>query len=498
MLVQQGRLEEADDRRGWRSPIRRRGPWPIRCSAPSGFSSSGSTRAQAFSGGDSAGARDLLGRASQPRSSVLRASGTSGTLGDWNRSDGSSSSTPPTGRHRRTVSCQAAVRLPVRRCCLSKDGIRLLKPSTSSKRARQTGPPSYELAFNLGSVYLLNAIPRARSTPTTRRCASSRTPFPRCVRPPASRSSRASSNDRCPTGCARGSSTPDDPEMLLGFGRVCLKMDLLDDAEPALTEAAALKPDEPSYQYTLAAAKVGKRQFEAAQALLEALVAKRPADPQLQYALGSVLYIQGRLRRGSGASAGKRAPAAGAARLASLSRAGRPRPGARRARPSTMLEALLRTLSRSRALVRSAGRTADERAAIPRGGAPPAQSGATRAAVGESQLPARVCSSRAWARRRRPTSSSRSRRRCGRKTKPPRACSCDCWSQIDDAASGSVARCSCCRLRGGECRRAREARQRLRASVSELRRPSSAIPPIPSCMSRWAWPTGTATTTRVR
>ena len=42
-------------------------------------------------------------------------------------------------------------------------------------------------------------------------------------------------------------------------------------------------------------AKVGKRQYEAAQALLEPLVAKRPDDARLQYALGSVLYMQGHL-----------------------------------------------------------------------------------------------------------------------------------------------------------------------------------------------------------
>ena len=69
---------------------------------------------------------------------------------------------------------------------------------------------------------------------------------------------------------------PDDPEILLGFGRVCLKMDLLEDAEPALTRAASLKPDDIPYQYTLAAVKVGKRQFESAQTLLESLVARRP------------------------------------------------------------------------------------------------------------------------------------------------------------------------------------------------------------------------------
>ena len=72
-------------------------------------------------------------------------------------------------------------------------------------------------------------------------------------------------------------------------------MDLLQDAEPALERAAALKPGEPSYQYTLAAAKVGKRQFEAAQVLLEALLRQQPEDPHLLYGLGAVLYSQGRL-----------------------------------------------------------------------------------------------------------------------------------------------------------------------------------------------------------
>ena len=35
----------------------------------------------------------------------------------------------------------------------------------------------------------------------------------------------------------------DDPDVLLGFGRVCWMMDLLDDAEPALEKAAQLRPD---------------------------------------------------------------------------------------------------------------------------------------------------------------------------------------------------------------------------------------------------------------
>ncbi len=88
---------------------------------------------------------------------------------------------------------------------------------------------------------------------------------------------------------------PEDPEILLGFGRVCLKMDLLEDAEPALTKAASLRPENPAYQYTLASVKVGTRQFEAAEELLGNLIKMKPLDSQFQYALGSVLYLQGKL-----------------------------------------------------------------------------------------------------------------------------------------------------------------------------------------------------------
>jgi tetratricopeptide (TPR) repeat protein len=88
---------------------------------------------------------------------------------------------------------------------------------------------------------------------------------------------------------------PDNAEILFGFGRVCLKMDLLADAEPALAQAVRLSPDNPSYQYTLAAAKVGKKQFEEAQGILVAILKDRPKDAQLHYAMGSVSYLQGHL-----------------------------------------------------------------------------------------------------------------------------------------------------------------------------------------------------------
>ena len=77
-------------------------------------------------------------------------------------------------------------------------------------------------------------------------------------------------------------------------------MDLLDDAESALTKAASLRPDNPTYQYALAAAKVGKREFQAAEDLLES---RSKVQGELTRSsntrLGSVLYLEGHLAEAS-------------------------------------------------------------------------------------------------------------------------------------------------------------------------------------------------------
>jgi tetratricopeptide (TPR) repeat protein len=168
------------------------------------------------------------------------------------------------------------------------------------ERVKQAGPPSYELAFNLGGAYLLNGDP-TRALDAYDVALSLKPESLPALRQAAGIAERQGELERSLSYWMRARKIhANDAEILLGFGRVCLKMDLLEDAEPALTRAAALKPGEPTYLYTLAAAKVGKRQFEAAQALLESLVQKRPEDPQLQYALGSVLYMRGDLEAATG------------------------------------------------------------------------------------------------------------------------------------------------------------------------------------------------------
>jgi len=163
------------------------------------------------------------------------------------------------------------------------------------ERASKASAPSFELAFNLASAYLLkNDLSRALETYDL--ALGLKPDSVPALRQAAGVAERQGQLERSLSYWLRAKKVqPDEPEILLGFGRVCLRMDLLEDAEPALTRAASLKPDDPAYQYTLAAAKVGKRQFEAAQRLIEPMVEKRPDDAQLQYALGSILYIQGHL-----------------------------------------------------------------------------------------------------------------------------------------------------------------------------------------------------------
>ena len=163
------------------------------------------------------------------------------------------------------------------------------------ERARKADPSSYELAFALGGAYLMKGDP-ARALEAYDLALGLKPASVTALRQAAAVAEKQGELERSLSYWMRAKKLAvDDPQILLGFGRVCLKMDLLDDAEPALTRAASLRPGDTAYQYTLAVAKVGKKQYEAAQGLLEPLVEKRPDDAPLQYALGSVLYMQGQL-----------------------------------------------------------------------------------------------------------------------------------------------------------------------------------------------------------
>jgi tetratricopeptide (TPR) repeat protein len=160
--------------------------------------------------------------------------------------------------------------------------------------AQRNNPPSYALAFNLAGVYLLKKEPAKALEYYDQALTLNPQSLVALQQAGAITEDRGELEHALSYWMRAKKLAPDNPEILLGFGRVCLKMDLLEDAEPALTKAVSLRP-EASYQYTLAAAKVGKKQFAAAQTLIESLVQRKPHSPQLQYALGSVLYLEGHL-----------------------------------------------------------------------------------------------------------------------------------------------------------------------------------------------------------
>ncbi len=164
------------------------------------------------------------------------------------------------------------------------------------EHAKLAGPRSYELVFNLAGAYLIKKN-TARALEHYDAALSVTPDSLDALRLAAGVAERNGELERSLSYWLRAKKlAPDDPVILLGFGRVCFKMDLLDDAEPALAKAASLKPGDIPYQYTLAAVRVGKRQYDEARSLLEPLVAAHPKDAHLRYAMGTVLYTQGHLQ----------------------------------------------------------------------------------------------------------------------------------------------------------------------------------------------------------
>ena len=101
---------------------------------------------------------------------------------------------------------------------------------------REQGSPSYELAFNLAGVHLLRGD-AARALDAYDAAISLKPESMDALRQAATLAERQGELERSLSYWIRAKKlAPDDPEILLGFGRICLKMDLLDDAEPALRE----------------------------------------------------------------------------------------------------------------------------------------------------------------------------------------------------------------------------------------------------------------------
>ena len=235
--------------------------------------------------------------------------------------------------------------------------------------------------------------------------------------------------------------------------------------------------------------------------LLEPLVAKQPQDAQLQYALGSVLYMQGQLAEA--AARLRESLRLDADQVASplLPRARRQGPGSRR-RGDRAAGGAAPALSGSRRVVRSSGRVADERPALRRGGAAAPQGRRAQPEVGEGQLPARPAprahgpeggggqAARDW------------RSRFARKTTRRRACSFACSIPRDERPpSDPRAARSCSSFSPlavtDAAQEGQQEGRRLPPSVSQLEAAVKRTPGRPRApTSRSASRTGAGTSTR--
>ncbi len=82
-----------------------------------------------------------------------------------------------------------------------------------------------------------------------------------------------------------------DPDILFEVGRLCLKKDLYDDAIENLSAAHRLRSETTSFEYVLASAYTGKKDYKAAIPLLQHLLHKNPGDAMLTYSLGAVQFL---------------------------------------------------------------------------------------------------------------------------------------------------------------------------------------------------------------
>jgi tetratricopeptide (TPR) repeat protein len=163
------------------------------------------------------------------------------------------------------------------------------------ENAKNRGTVSYEMAFALANLYLssddlngaFESYEAALSLNPT--CAE-------CLLQLAKIATRQKDPEKSLAYLIKAKRLqPNNAEILFEFGKTCLELDLPDDAISALQTASRLKPNNDSYSYVLASANVAKKQYEAAGKLFLILLMKHPKDPVLNYAMGSLLFLEVKL-----------------------------------------------------------------------------------------------------------------------------------------------------------------------------------------------------------
>lgn len=160
------------------------------------------------------------------------------------------------------------------------------------EKAKNRGTVSFEMAFALANLYSSNGD--VNSAFQSYEAALSLSPdCTDCLLQLAKIASQQRDPEKALAYLIRAKrERPKDPAILFEFGKACLELDLPDDALAALQEAARLQPNNDSYAYVLASANVSKKQYAVAGKLFQTLLAKHPDDPALNYAMGSLLFLE--------------------------------------------------------------------------------------------------------------------------------------------------------------------------------------------------------------
>ena len=84
---------------------------------------------------------------------------------------------------------------------------------------------------------------------------------------------------------------PDDPSLLVDFGIQAESLRLYKDAEDALKQSLAIRPNDPSTTYALARVEVDEQKTVEAERDLRTYLAAKPSDASAHYGLGKLLHM---------------------------------------------------------------------------------------------------------------------------------------------------------------------------------------------------------------
>jgi tetratricopeptide (TPR) repeat protein len=168
------------------------------------------------------------------------------------------------------------------------------------EEAKKANPSSYEVAFNLAGSYAKKGDLKQASS-NYELALSNNENCTACLLQLSYLADREEDVEKSLAYLIQAKrKNPDNAEVLFEFGKICLKKDLLQDATKALERAVELEPQRDSYVYVLASARVGTKRFDEARVLLDGLLKKNPNDPQLNYALGAVFYLEAKVDEAAG------------------------------------------------------------------------------------------------------------------------------------------------------------------------------------------------------